>query len=69
VEHKGLSILKDRLRILFAGHIEASICSGWWVIGTRRRLEGIAVKRRVGAYGEDWFRIRNPQYSQYEGAA
>ncbi len=30
-------------------------------------LEGIVAKRRDGAYGEDWFKIRNPRYSQYEG--
>jgi hypothetical protein len=30
-------------------------------------LEGIVAKRREGAYGEDWFKIRNPNYSQYEG--
>jgi hypothetical protein len=24
-------------------------------------------KRRDAAYGEQWFKIRNPNYSQYEG--
>jgi len=24
-------------------------------------------KLKYGAYGEGWFKIRNPQYSQYEG--
>lgn len=30
-------------------------------------LEGIVAKRKHGAYGEGWFKIRNPRYSQYEG--
>jgi ATP-dependent DNA ligase len=30
-------------------------------------LEGIVVKRKDGTYGQDWYKIRNPHYSQYEG--
>jgi bifunctional non-homologous end joining protein LigD len=30
-------------------------------------LEGIVAKRKHGAYGEGWFKIRNPYYSQDEG--
>jgi ATP-dependent DNA ligase len=30
-------------------------------------LEGIVAKAKDGAYGEKWFKIRNPGYSQYEG--
>jgi ATP-dependent DNA ligase len=30
-------------------------------------LEGIVAKRRDAVYGEQWFKIRNPNYSQYEG--
>ena len=30
-------------------------------------LEGIVAKFRDGAYGEGWYKIRNPGYSQYEG--
>jgi hypothetical protein len=32
-----------------------------------RDLEGIVAKRMHGGYGEGWFKIRNPLYSQYEG--
>jgi bifunctional non-homologous end joining protein LigD len=52
--------------ILFAQHIEAlghtfsnSVCD--------QDLEGIVAKRKDAAYGVDWFKIRNPNYSQYEG--
>ena len=30
-------------------------------------LEGVIAKRGDGRYGEEWFKIRNPNYSQYEG--
>jgi hypothetical protein len=30
-------------------------------------LEGIVAKRKAGVYGESWFKIRNPVYSQYAG--
>jgi hypothetical protein len=30
-------------------------------------LEGIVAKHRDGAYGERWYKLRNPRYSQYEG--
>jgi len=30
-------------------------------------LEGIVAKLKHGAYGEGWFKIRNPKYSQCEG--
>jgi len=30
-------------------------------------LEGIVAKRKAGIYGESWFKVRNPVYSQYVG--
>ena len=45
-------------------------CSvGQWrgLLSPRRDLEGVIVKRADGAYGQDWFKIRNPRYTQYEG--
>jgi bifunctional non-homologous end joining protein LigD len=30
-------------------------------------LEGIVDKLKHGCYGEGWFKIRNPKYSQREG--
>ena len=32
-----------------------------------RNLEGIVAKRMDGMYGQEWYKIRNPNYSQYEG--
>jgi hypothetical protein len=32
-----------------------------------RDLEGIAAKLKHGRYGEGWFKIRSPKYSQREG--
>lgn len=32
-----------------------------------RDLEGVVAERMDGAYGEDWFKIRNAHDSQYEG--
>ncbi len=30
-------------------------------------IDGIVAKLKHLAYGEGWFKTRNPQYSQYEG--
>ena len=30
-------------------------------------LEGIVAKRRLGPYGEEWLKIRNPHYTQMRG--
>ena len=30
-------------------------------------LEGVVAKRMDGAYGQNWFKIRNPRYSQWAG--
>lgn len=32
-----------------------------------QNLEGIVAKRRDAPYGEQWIKIRNPNYSHYEG--
>jgi hypothetical protein len=32
-----------------------------------RDLEGIVAKKKWGHYGEGWWKIRNPKYSQYGG--
>jgi bifunctional non-homologous end joining protein LigD len=52
--------------ILLAQHIESFGCEFFDQV-CRQDLEGIVAKRRDGAYGVDWFKIRNPNYSQYEG--
>ena len=52
--------------ILLAQHIESFGCQFFNQV-CRHDLEGIVAKRRDGAYGVDWIKIRNPNYSQYEG--
>ena len=61
-----LGIVKDHPRILVAHHVEHTGCDLYRLV-CERDLEGIVAKRRDGAYGVDWFKIRNPRYSQYEG--
>jgi ATP-dependent DNA ligase len=52
--------------LLCAIHVETS---GEWLfrIGCEQDLEGIVAKLKHGAYGEAWFKIRNPHYLRYEG--
>jgi hypothetical protein len=47
---------------------------GFTVIGPERfsftrdwDLKGIVAKRKWGRYGERWWKITNPKYSQYDG--
>lgn len=44
-----------------------SFGSQFFNIVRERDLEGIVAKRKDAAYGVDWFKIRNPNYSEYEG--
>lgn len=52
--------------LLYADHIEGHGIDFFRLV-CERDLEGIVAKRRLGTYGESWFKIRNPIYSQYEG--
>ncbi len=52
--------------VLYARHIERDGCSLFKLV-CDQDLEGIVAKRRDAAYGDDWFKIRNPSHSQYEG--
>jgi len=52
--------------LLYADHIEPYGID-FFRLACQRDLEGIVAKRKAGAYGESWFKIRNPVYSQYEG--
>lgn len=53
-------------RVLYARHIERDGCALFKLV-CDQDLEGVVAKRRDAAYGDDWFKIRNPSYSQYEG--
>ena len=52
--------------LLYADHVERYGID-FFRLACERDLEGIVAKRKVGAYGDSWFKIRNPVYSQYEG--
>jgi ATP-dependent DNA ligase len=66
---------KERLRelipeqpsvLLYGTHVER--CGRKFLRAVcEQDLEGIVAKLRHGVYGEGWYKIRNPQYSQYEG--
>jgi bifunctional non-homologous end joining protein LigD len=52
--------------LLYAHHVERYGID-FFRLACELDLEGIVAKRKVGAYGDSWFKIRNPVYSQYEG--
>jgi bifunctional non-homologous end joining protein LigD len=67
LERKRLlrQIVKGHSRVLFAKHVSDG--ANLFRVICDQDLEGLVAKRRDGIYGEDWFKIRNPSYSQYEG--
>ncbi len=52
--------------LLYADHVERYGID-FFRLACERDLEGIVARRTKGAYGDSWFKIRNPVYSQYEG--
>lgn len=52
--------------MLYARHIERT-GTDFFRLACEQDLEGIVAKLKHGAYGDGWFKIRNPRYSQYEG--
>ena len=69
IERKRLlrSIVPEQPSVmLYAEHIERDGIE-FFRLACEQDLEGIVAKLRHGAYGENWFKIRNPNYSQYEG--
>src|SRR5271166_2019695 len=52
--------------LLYADHVEQRGIDFFRLV-CARDLEGIVAKRKAGAYGDSWFKIRNPVYSQYQG--
>ena len=51
--------------MLYAEHIERTGVK-FLRLACEQDLEGIVAKAKHSAYGEKWFKIRNPRYSQYE---
>jgi bifunctional non-homologous end joining protein LigD len=52
--------------ILYAQHVERTGIE-FYRLACDRDLEGVVAKLKRGVYGQGWFKIRNPRYSQYEG--
>jgi len=52
--------------MLYANHIERTGID-FFRLACEQDMEGVVAKLKHGAYGEGWFKIRNPAYSQYEG--
>lgn len=52
--------------LLYADHVK-QFGINFFRLVCERDLEGIVAKRKAGAYGESWLKIRNPIYSQYDG--
>ena len=52
--------------LLYANHIERA-GKEFFRLACDQDLEGVVAKLKRGAYGEHWYKIRNPKYSQYEG--
>ena len=59
-------VVKGHARILYARHVESDGAAFFRLV-CQQDLEGVVAKLKHGAYGEGWFKIRNPGYSQYEG--
>jgi bifunctional non-homologous end joining protein LigD len=69
IERKRLlrSIVPEQPQsMLYAEDIERNGVK-FFRLACKQDLEGIVAKLKHGAYGERWFKIRNPAYSQYEG--
>ena len=52
--------------LLYASHIERNGVE-FFRLTCEQDLEGIVAKLKHGRYGEGWFKIRNPKYSQRGG--
>jgi bifunctional non-homologous end joining protein LigD len=62
-----LSLIPEQIApLLHASHIEDQ-GQDLYQLACERAMEGIAAKQKHGTYGDGWFKIHNPGYSQYEG--
>jgi bifunctional non-homologous end joining protein LigD len=52
--------------LLYANHIERTGVE-FFRLTCEQDLEGVVAKLKHGRYGEGWFKIRNPTFSQREG--
>jgi len=54
--------------LLYADHIERTGVEFFRRV-CEQDLEGVVAKLKHGVYGERWYKIRNPAYTQYEGSS
>jgi bifunctional non-homologous end joining protein LigD len=59
-------ISQESATLLYAREVEGN-GKAFYSLACDQDLEGIVAKLKHGAYGEGWFKIRNREYSQYEG--
>ena len=57
---------KQSSAMLYARHFERT-GRDFYRLVCQHDLEGVVAKLKYGAYGDGWFKVRNPLYSQYEG--
>jgi hypothetical protein len=60
-------LVKDRPGVLYAQHFDGKEGAALFRLVCEQDLEGVVAKRKDAAYGDGWYKIRNPDYSQYEG--
>jgi bifunctional non-homologous end joining protein LigD len=60
-------LVKGHPGILYAQHFAGNRGADLFRMVCEQDLEGVVAKRKDAAYGDGWFKIRNPGYSQYEG--
>jgi len=69
IERKRIlaKLVKGRPGILYAQHFAGDQGAALFRLVCEKDLEGVVAKRKDAAYGDGWYKIRNPEYSQYEG--
>jgi bifunctional non-homologous end joining protein LigD len=60
-------LVKGRPGVLYAQHFAGDQGADLFRLVCEQDLEGVVAKRKDAAYGDGWYKIRNPEYSQYEG--
>ena len=69
IERKRIlaKLVKDHPGVLYAQHFDGEEGAALFRLVCEQDLEGVVAKRKDAAYGDGWYKIRNPDYSQYEG--
>jgi bifunctional non-homologous end joining protein LigD len=69
IERKRIlaKLVKHQPSILYAQHFAGNQGATLFRLVCEQDLEGVVAKRKDAVYGEHWYKIRNPGYSQYQG--